>query len=377
VDVREFQVEIDPRQIEDLRERLSRTRWPDAETVSDWSQGVPLSYMRELAGYWRHSYDMGRLADRLNAHPQYIASIDRHDIHFLHIRSPHQDARPVLMTHGWPGSVLEFLDVIGPLTDPPAHGGSAEDAYHVVIPALPGFGFSGKPTQPGVGVERIAELWDRLMIGLGYSRYFAQGGDWGAAVVMTMAVKPPAGLLGIHLTLALASPAALEAFSDLTPDERELGGLRYYQQHEAGYSMQQMTRPQTLGYGLADSPVGQLGWVVEKFYAWTDCSGHPENVIPRDVLLDNVMLYWLTNSATSSARLYWESFGSGVFEQIPVPMGYTAFPRDLWRVSERWLRTRFTDVRYYHATDRGGHFAALEQPELFVQEVRAALRALG
>ncbi|HEY2206355.1 MAG TPA: epoxide hydrolase [Pseudonocardia sp.] len=379
VDPREFRVEIDERQVEDLRERLRRTRWSDAETVPDWSQGIPSSYVRELAEYWADGYDMNRLADRLNAFPQFQATVNGLDIHFLHVRSPHENARPVVMTHGWPGSVLEFLEVIGPLTDPEAHGGNAEDACHLVVPALPGYGFSGKPTDAGVGVERIGETWDQLMVGLGYPRYYAQGGDWGALVTATMAADPPDGLLGVHLTLAFASPEALGAFTDLTPDEQEAGGLPYYQQHEAGYSTQQATRPQTLGYGLADSPVGQLAWVVEKFYAWTDCDGHPENAVPRDVLLDNVMLYWLTNSATSSARLYWESFFA-LFAQmgeVSAPSSYTQFPKELFRISERWLRTRFTGLRYYGTAGKGGHFAALEQPELFVQEVRTALRALS
>ena len=378
LEVREFRVEVPPSEVDDLRQRLSRTRWPEAETVSDWSQGIPLDYVRELTEYWARGYDMNRIADRLNAYPQFHASVDGLGIHFLHVRSPHQGARPLVMTHGWPGSVIEFLDVLDPLTDPVSHGGAAEDAFHLVVPALPGFGFSDKPTRPGTDVFRIGTAWDQLMTGLGYPHYFAQGGDWGALTTMAMAAQAPQGLRGIHLNMALVSPMALADFSDLTPSEQALGGLKHYQEQEAGYSVQQSTRPQTLGYGLADSPVGQLAWIVEKFYAWTDCHGHPENVISRDAMLDNVMMYWLANSGASSARLYWESFRKslGATETIPLPTAYTQFPKEIFNISERWMRTRFTDLRYYHAVDQGGHFAAFEQPALFVEEVRAGIRAL-
>ncbi len=258
---------------------------------------------------------------------------------------------------------MEFLDVIGALTDPQRFGGQIDDAFHVVIPSLPGYGFSDKPTTPGVGVERIAAAWNELMVALGYRDYFAQGGDWGAFVTAAMGTKPPAGLSGIHVNMALASPEALAGFGDLTPDEQAVGGLPAYLEQEGAYAMQQATRPQTLGYGLADSPVGQLAWIVEKFYAWTDCDGHPENAVSRDVILDNVMVYWLTNTAAASARLYWESFSTmSSFEEISVPSAYTRFPKEIVNVSERWLRTRFTDLRYYHSVAKGGHFAALEQP---------------
>ena len=378
VDVREFQVEITEAQVADLRERLSRTRWPDRETVQDWSQGIPLDYLRELAQYWANDYDMQRVATRLNARPQFHATIGELGVHLLHVRSRHDDATPLILTHGWPGSVLEFLSVIDPLTDPTAHGGTAEDACHVVIPALPGYGFSDRPSGTGVGVERIGAAWDELMHALGYPRYIAQGGDWGGIVTAAMATKPPAGLLGVHLNFAPVDPAALAGFDDPTPEEQNLGGMQQYAEHETGYSAQQSTRPQTLGYGLTDSPVGQLAWIVEKFYAWTDCDGHPENAVGRDELLDNVMLYWLTNTATSSARLYWESFQSvfGKFDEINLPTAYSKFPKELLRVSERWLRTRFTDVRHYGTPAKGGHFAALEQPALFVDEVRAAVRGI-
>lgn len=374
VQVSDFRVHISDDDVEDLRDRLSRIRWPDPEPVPDWSQGVPLTYVRELAQYWANEYDMTRLADRLNRYPQFHATIGDLGIHFLHVRSPHENARPLILTHGWPGSVVEFLDVIGPLTEP----ANPEDAFDVVIPSLPGYGFSDKPTAAGVGVERIADAWDELMTALGYSRYYAQGGDWGSGVTTVMAAKRPAGLLGIHVNFAVAPPEALGTLGELTPEEQQaIAGMAHYQQYEAGYSTQQSTRPQTLGYGLADSPVGQLAWITEKFHAWTDCDGHPENAVPRDVILDNVMMYWLTNSATSSARLYWESFGSFTkFDEIALPSAYTRFPKELFTASERWLRTLYTGLRYFGSASKGGHFAALEQPEIFVAEVRAGIKAL-
>jgi pimeloyl-ACP methyl ester carboxylesterase len=375
--VRDFTVDIDEAQVEDLRERLARVRLPEAETVDDWSQGMPLAYLRELTEYWARDYDMSRLATRLNALPQFHAAIDEFGVHFLHIRSPHPRARPLIMTHGWPGSVLEFLDVIGPLTDPPAHGGAVEDAFELVIPALPGYGFSDKPSRPGTGVRRIAEAWHQLMVHLGYPEYYAQGGDWGAAVTAELGLQRPEGLLGIHVNMARADPAALRSLGEPTPEERRmLAKLQRFLDYGSGYSTQQRTRPQTLGYGLADSPAGQLAWIVEKFHAWTDCHGHPENALSRDEMLDNVMLYWLTNSAASSARLYWESFPSSVLGTVSAPSAYSLFPEEVLVVSERWLRTRFTDLRYYRQTERGGHFAAFEQPEIFVREVRDGIRAL-
>ena len=264
IEVRDFTVDITDAQIKDLRERLTRARLPEAETVDDWSQGIPLAYLRELSDYWARDYDMGRLAGRLNALPQFHATIDELGVHFLHIRSPHRHARPLIMTHGWPGSVLEFVSLVGPLTDPPAHGGAAEDAFHLVIPALPGFGFSDKPSRPGTGTARIATAWHQLMTHLGYPEYYAQGGDLGAAVTAAMATQHPEGLLGIHVNMALASLPALQALGESTPEEQAmLAKVKRYWDHESGYSTQQKTRPQTLGYGLADSPTGQLAWIVE------------------------------------------------------------------------------------------------------------------
>ncbi|WP_370645511.1 epoxide hydrolase family protein [Pseudonocardia sp. DSM 110487] len=378
--IRDFEVEITGAQIADLRDRLARTRWPEPETVDDWTQGIPLSYTRELCEYWANEYDMQRLAARLNAFPQFHATIGGLGIHFLHVRSPHEKARPLIMTHGWPGSVVEFLDVIGPLTDPEAHGGSAADAFHVVIPALPGFGFSDKPSRTGTGIERIASTWHELMGHLGYPRYYAQGGDWGSAVTTAMAVRAPNGLLGVHLNVALVSPEALHQLGEPTEQEQEmLARAQRFWAEENGYSAEQATRPQTIGYPLADSPVGQLAWVVEKFYAWTDCDGHPEKAVSRDNLLDNVMMYWLTNSAASSARMYWENaqyLNAEPARPVRIPTAYTQFPEEIFAFSERWLRTRFSDLRYYHAAARGGHFAAFEQPEIFAREVRTGIASL-
>jgi len=369
-----FQVQIQDAQVQELRSRLARTRWPERETVQDWSQGIPLSYVQELCRYWERDYDMRRLESRLNAHPQFRTVIDGVAVHFLHVRSPREGALPLLMTHGWPGSVIEFLQTIGPLTEPD----DPHDAFHLVLPSIPGYGFSDKPTRPGWGVERIARAWAELMARLGYGRYGAQGGDWGAAITASLGQQDAAHLAGIHVNLGLADPQAVMAFGDLTEFEQAgLAALRNYMENESGYSTQQATRPQTLGYGLADSPAGQAAWIIEKFKTWADCNGHPENIFSRDELLDNVMIYWLTNSATSSARLYWESFKGALanFSPVAVPAAYSVF-KDIFMLSERWARTRFTDLRYYKQLDRGGHFAALEQPKVFVSEVQAAFRAM-
>lgn len=372
---RPFAAAVPEDDLDDLRRRLRATRWPDVEPVDDWSQGVPLGYLQEVCAHWADGYDWRRAEARLNAHPQVIATVDGVDIHVLHARSPEPGARPLVLTHGWPGSVFEFLDVVGPLTNPVAHGGDAGDAFHVVCPSLPGYGFSARPSEPGWGVERIASAWTAIVAGLGYDRFLAQGGDWGSAVTHALATAHAEHVIGIHLNLPACSVNALRALGEPTNEEREqLARLERYAREENGYAQQQMTRPQTLGYGLADSPVGQCAWILEKFHAWTDCDGHPEHAIPRDVLLDTITLYWLTNTATSSARLYWESFGLRGPKPRPVevPAGYTLFPQDIWGVSERWARTRYRDLRHYGRAPRGGHFATLEQPGIFVDEVRAA-----
>ncbi|MFC9970623.1 epoxide hydrolase family protein [Spirillospora sp. NPDC127200] len=376
-----FHLDVPEAELDDLRERLARTRWPEGETVDDWSQGVPLAYLRELCGYWAERYDWRAAERRLNALPQFRTSIDGLGVHFLHVRSPHEDALPLVLTHGWPGSVVEFLKVIGPLTDPPAHGGAARDAFHVVCPSLPGYGFSDKPSRRGWGVERIADAWITLMSRLGYDRYGAQGGDWGTSVTTCIGQQDPGRVAGIHLTPPLAAPDP-STFDDLTAAERSaLDALEHGGEWEDGYSLEQSTRPQTIGYGLVDSPALLCAWIVEKFRSWTDCDGHPENALTRDELLDNLMLYWLPGTGASAARLYWESFkqvrerfAGTTTDLVTVPTGCSIFPKENPRPSRRWAEKRFTDIRHWNELDRGGHFAAFEQPELFVEEVRAFFR---
>jgi epoxide hydrolase len=376
-----FRIEITDEQLGDLCARLRRTRWPEAETVADWSQGVPLAYLQELCGYWADRYDWRATEARLNALPQFRTRIDGLGIHFLHVRSPHPDALPLVLTHGWPGSIVEFLKVIGPLTDPTADGGDASDAFHVVCPSLPGYGFSDKPTRPGWGLERIAGAWTTLMARLGYRRYGAQGGDWGTSVSTLVGQLDPGHVAGIHLTPPLAppDPATLD---DLTEAERAtVAALEHAAAWDSGYSAEQSTRPQTLGYGLLDSPAALCAWIIEKFRAWTDCHGHPENALTRDELLDNLMLYWLPGTGASSARLYWESIrqvnewiSGSSFDTVAVPTGCSIFPKELQRPSRRWAARRYTDIRYWNELDRGGHFAAFEQPAAFVNEVRSFFR---
>ena len=381
--VKPFRIEVSEAELEALRARLRGTRWPEAETVDDWSQGVPLAYLRELCGYWADGYDWRATERRLSALPQFRTEIDGLGIHFLHVRSPHAGALPLVITHGWPGSIVEFLKVVGPLTDPTAHGGEAADAFHVVSPSLPGYGFSDKPAGTGWGVERIAAAWVALMARLGYERYGAQGSDWGTSVSASIGQQDPAHVAGIHLTPPLAppDPATLD---DLTARERAaLASLEHAAEWESGYSREHATRPQTIGYALVDSPVALCAWIVEKFWAWTDCDGHPENALTRDELLDNLMLYWLPRTGASSARLYWESIrqvdewiSGTVVDTVDVPTACSIFPKELQRPSRRWAEKRFTDIRYWNELDKGGHFAAFEQPELFVSEVRAAFRQL-
>jgi epoxide hydrolase len=381
--VEPFRIDVPDAELDDLSGRLNATRWPERETVAGWSQGVPLQYMQELCAYWAAGYDWRATEARLNALPQFRTEIDGLGIHFLHVRSPHPDALPLVMTHGWPGSIVEFLKVIGPLTDPSAHGGDAADAFHVVCPSLPGYGFSDKPQRPGWGMGRIAAAWIELMAELGYDRYGAQGSDWGTSISACIGQKDRAHVAGIHLTPPLAPPDPA-TFDDLTDGERAaLASLEHAAERESGYSTEHSTRPQTIGYALADSPVALCAWIVEKFWAWTDCDGHPENVLTRDELLDNLMLYWLPRTGASSARLYWESLGhvnelitGPVHDVVEVPTGCSIFPKELQRPSRRWAEKRFTDIRHWNELDRGGHFAAFEQPELFVDEVRTFFRLL-
>jgi pimeloyl-ACP methyl ester carboxylesterase len=366
-----FRIDVPQSELDDLRQRLGLTRWPERQTVDDWSQGVPLAYIQEICRYWAEEYDWRDRESRLNRFPQFRTTLDHLGIHFLHVRSRHPQARPLVITHGWPGSVVEFHKVIEPLTDPD----DPADAFHVVCPSLPGYGFSDKPAQPGWGVERIATAWAALMARLGYERYFAQGGDWGAAVTSEMGRLDPEHCVALHLNMVVALPDRSSP-DDFTPEEQAaLDTLADHRRWGTGYSTQQSTRPQTLGYGLADSPAAQAAWIIEKFWAWTDCDGHPENVLGRDEMLDNVMLYWLPNAGASSARLYWESFRRPRRGRVPIPVAASIFPKEIFRPSRRWAEQTYTDIRYWNELEKGGHFAALEQPQLFVSEVRAGLRS--
>ena len=368
-----FTISLDDADVKDLRDRLAHARWPERETVDDWSQGIPLAYTQELCHHWANEYDFG-FAQRINAFPQFRTELDGLGIHFLHVRSPEADALPLVLTHGWPGSVVEFLDVLGPLTDPAAHGGDSADAFHVVAPSLPGYGWSDRPDRAGWNVPRIARAWDELVHALGYDHYGAQGGDWGAGVTTTMGEQRPDGLVGIHVNMAVAMPDPA-TMDDLTPaEQRALDDITTHMKTGTGYSTQQSTRPQTLGYGLTDSPAGLCAWIAEKFWAWTDCAGDPENALTKQQMLDNISVYWFTATAASSARLYSESFNTSHRAEVSVPAGISIYPREIIRPSRRWCEQRYTDLRWYHELDRGGHFAAFEQPASFVEQLRGFFR---
>ncbi len=372
-----FRIAVPDAVLTDLKSRLRNTRWPEAELVDDWSQGAPLKWIKDVCGYWAEQYDWRKREAALNRFAQFTTEIDGLGIHFIHARSPHPQAMPLIITHGWPGSVVEFHKVIEPLVDPVAHGGSAADAFHVVCPSLPGFGFSAKPTAAGCGIDRIAKTWAALMERLGYARYGAQGGDWGSAVTTALGALDADHCAGIHITLAMGSRP--NAGEQPTPEEaRALKGLQHYADWDSGYSKQQSTRPQTLGYALTDSPSGQAAWILEKFWAWTDCNGHPENIFTRDELLDNVMLYWVTASATSSARLYWESFGPKrrTAHTVKVPTGVAVFPKEIVTPVRKWMEAGYVNITHWSEMPKGGHFAAFEQPDLFVKEVRDYFRKI-
>ncbi|MCP4618714.1 MAG: epoxide hydrolase [Bradyrhizobium sp.] len=372
-----FRIAVSDAVLTDLKSRLRNTRWPEAELVDDWSQGAPLKWIKDVCGYWAEQYDWRKREAALNRFAQFTTDIDGLGIHFIHARSPHPQAMPLIITHGWPGSVVEFHKVIEPLVDPVAHGGVAADAFHVVCPSLPGFGFSAKPTKTGWGVGRIAQSWALLMKRLGYARYGAQGGDWGSAVTTALGALDADHCAGIHITLAMATRPNVEGTP--TPQEtRALEGIKYYADWDSGYSKQQSTRPQTLGYALTDSPSGQAAWILEKFWAWTDCNGHPENIFTRDELLDNVMLYWVTATAASSARLYWESFGPTrrPAVTVKVPTGVAVFPKEIVTPVRKWMEAGYTNITHWSEMPKGGHFAAFEQPDLFVREVRDYFRKL-
>jgi pimeloyl-ACP methyl ester carboxylesterase len=367
-DIRPFKLAVPQSQLDDLNQRLDLTRWPEKECVADWSQGTPLDQLQALTGYWRRGYDWRRCEARLNALGQFKTEIMGLDIHFLHVRSTRADALPLLITHGWPGSVIEFMGVIEALANPPV----GEQAFDVVAPSLPGFGFSAKPTETGWGVPKIGLAWIELMRRLGYQRWVAQGGDWGAIVTTAIGMIRPAACLGIHLNMPFARPQPAD-LADPAPDEaRALAALKHYQDWDSGYSKQQSTRPQSLGYGLVDSPAGQAGWILEKLWAWTDNPGSPFDVLSRDAVLDNIMLYWLPANGASSARLYWESFNATGEVSVELPTAVSAFPKEILPTPRKWAERTYKNIVHWSDMERGGHFAAWEQPELFVAELRAA-----
>jgi pimeloyl-ACP methyl ester carboxylesterase len=371
-----FQVHVPEAALDDLKRRLADTRWPNKEPLADWSQGVPLAKARALVEYWRTRYDWRRVERSLNALPQFRTELHGLGIHFIHVRSKHSYALPIIITHGWPGSVIEFLQVIAPLVDPTAHGGKPDDAFHVVIPSLPGFGFSDKPTEPGWRLPRIATAWGALMRRLGYTRYVAQGGDWGAGVTTWMAKQQPPGLAAIHLNLPILFPPPPAPPGGYTAAEQPaLAQLGKFVSDGSAYASIQGTRPQTLGYGLADSPAGQGMWIYEKFKEWTDNHGNPEDALGIDAMLDDISLYWFTDTAASSARLYFESFRND-FTRMPLdlPVAVSLFKGDTFTPPRVWGERTYSKLFYWNEAPKGGHFAAFEQPELFVAELRKSFR---
>jgi pimeloyl-ACP methyl ester carboxylesterase len=388
--IRPFRISVPEEAIVDLRRRIAATRWPDRETVNDRSQGVRLAKLQALVRHWGNGYDWRKAEAALNALPQFVTEIDGLDIQFVHVRSRHANAMPLIMTHGWPGSVLELVKTIGPLTDPTAHGGQAEDAFHLVLPTYPGYGFSGKPRDTGWGPAHVARSWHALMQRLGYQRYVSQGGDWGAIISEVMAVQAPAGLLGIHINMpGTVPPDVLRLVRNREPapagfSEAEriaFAGLERFYHTGFGYAEMMNTRPQTIGYALADSPVGMAAFFYDKFAEWTHSGGEPERALTPDEMLDDITLYWLTNTGTSSSRSYWDAAqgGGGPFNafDIPtVPVAVTVFPGEIYRAPRSWAERCFGQLIYWNEVDSGGHFAAWEQPELFTAELRAAFRPL-
>ncbi|MEO8676331.1 MAG: epoxide hydrolase family protein [Casimicrobiaceae bacterium] len=392
--IRQYRVKVPQAALDDLRRRVQATRWPDKETVADRAQGAQLADLQALVRYWGSGYNWRKGEAKLNAFPQFVTTIDGVDIHFIHVRSRHPNAMPVLITHGWPGSVIEMLKVVGPLTDPTAHGGSAADAFDVVIPSIPGYGFSGKPTGTGWDTDHIARAWAELMKRIGYTRYVAQGGDWGAPISGAMARQAPPGLLGIHLNLPATVPPEVAAALAGGPAPAGLSDkesaavetlMTYAKRGNAAYFVVMTARPQAVGYALTDSPAGLAAWLLVHpgFAQWT-YGADPEKSPTKDDVLDDITLYWLTNTATSSARLYWENGhrGSVIIAaaqktgEISLPVAITVFPEDVYRAPETWARRAYRNLIYFHEVDRGGHFAAWEQPELFAAELRAAFRSL-
>ena len=375
-----YRIRIDEEVLEDLQRRLAATRFPDQIENTGWSYGTELSYMKELVSYWRDKFDWRTQEAQLNRFEQFRTEIDGQNIHFIHARSRHEGALPILISHGWPGSVVEFLKVIDPLRDPEAYGGTAEDAFHVVCPSLPGYGFSGPTSATKWDTQRIAEAFAQLMGRLGYSRYGAQGGDWGALVTTQLGLLDADHVCGIHLNMPMAIPP-----KDLDPEElseqekANLAAMRKFEQEETGYQKIQGSKPQTLGFGLNDSPAGLAAWIVEKFRTWSDCNGDVEACFSRDELLTNITLYWVTRTITSSTRLYYEVFKGGrvgfVGNKVEVPTGVAAFPKELFRFPRKWVENHY-NVTHWTAMPRGGHFAAMEQPDLYVEDVRSFYRGL-
>lgn len=389
--VRPFKIQVSDEALADLRRRVNATRWPDQQTVADDTQGVRLEKLQPLVRYWGGGWDWRKVEAKLNALPQFITTIDGLDIQFVHIRSRHENALPLIMTHGWPGSVLELVKTIGPLTDPTAHGGTADDAFHLILPTYPGYGWSGKPAKPVAwGPAHVARAWHTLMLRLGYPRYVAQGGDWGAIISELMAVQAPAGLLGIHINMPGTVPPAIvqqvrtkqavpAGFS--AAEKKAWAGLDFFYNKGFGYAEMMNTRPQTLGYALADSPVAMAAFFYDKFTEWTDSGREPEKVFTQDEMLDNIALYWLTNTGTSSSRSYWDAAqgAGGPFTAIDipkVPVAVTVFPGEIYRAPRSWGEKTFHKLIYWKEVDKGGHFAAWEQPQLFSAELRAAFKSL-
>jgi pimeloyl-ACP methyl ester carboxylesterase len=384
--IRPFRVDVPEVEVTGLRRRIAAIRWPDRETVTDRSQGAQLAKIQELVAYWGSGYDWRRCEAALNALPQYVTEIDGLDIHFIHVRSADPGALPLIMTHGWPGSVLELVKVIGPLTDPAGHGGRAEDAFDLVLPSLPGYGFSGRPASPGWGPDRIGRAWHELMGRLGYERYVSQGGDWGSVICEVMARQAPPGLAGIHVNMPATVPpeiaTALQAGDPPPPGLWEAEKTAYQQMAAlyrlgSGYAGVMVTRPQTLGYSLADSPAGLAAWFYDKFADWTDSGGDPQRSLTNDEMLDDISLYWFTGTATSAARLYWENNANNFNAMdISLPAAITVFPGEIYRAPRSWAQRCYHQLIYFHEVDKGGHFAAWEEPELFAAEIRAAFRPL-
>jgi pimeloyl-ACP methyl ester carboxylesterase len=389
--IRPFRIQVTDEAITDLRRRIAATRWPPKETVNDRSQGARLAKVQSLVRYWGTDYSWRKVEAQLNALPQFMTTIDGLDIHFIHVRSRQPNALPLIITHGWPGSVLELVKVIGPLTDPAAHGGRPEDAFDLVLPSMPGYGFSGKPAQTGWGPERMGRAWAELMRRLGYKHYVAQGGDWGSVVSDVMARQAPPGLLGIHVNMPATVPEEIAQAlkcgapppAGLSSKERDAyQSLTNLYDKGSGYGLMMVTRPQTIGYSLEDSPAGLAAWIYDKFADWTYSDGEPERALTLDEMLDDISLYWFTETATSSARLYWENnnnnfnASSQKTADIALPVAVTVFPGEIYRAPKSWAERAYRKLVYYNEVDKGGHFASWEQPELFSSELRAAFRQM-